>query len=67
MKIISRILALPFFVAFQITYLSRILLMRIYWFLRFGGEMITYRKEDQKTIYEIYLKLKEQNEASTKA
>jgi predicted membrane protein len=59
MKYILRILAAPFvFVIFFISFTYLAFKFTANW-IRFGGEMIAHHKDDKKTIYDIYEKLKE--------
>jgi len=59
MKYILRILSAPFvFAIFFISFTYLTLKFTSNWIL-YGGEMIAHRKDDKKTIYDIYEKLKE--------
>ena len=58
MQIILRLLSLPFFMI--MIFISRMInvLHLSYLFLRYGGELLTYKKGDRKMIYDIYEQLK---------
>ena len=54
-----RILALPFYALLSFVALFSTWLKLCFAFLRYGGEVIAYRKNTRKTILDIYEKLKE--------
>lgn len=63
-KVIQRILALPFvFGIFMIKNVAMAVVGSIL-FLMYGGELISYTKNDKKTIYDIYCELKKQGQES---
>jgi len=58
MQIILRLLSFPFLL---VVVLISILYKTVKWsylFLRYGGELLTYKKGDRKMIYDIYEQLK---------
>lgn len=54
---ILRIITLPIFFLFHLLWALQFTFVKCYYFLRFGGEFITYY-EHKKTIVEVYEKLK---------
>lgn len=62
MKIIKRIIVLPF--VFGILFVTHIsfIFHRTYLFLRYGGEFANYHKDEVKTIQEIFHLIKQQHE-----
>lgn len=58
-KILKRLLVCPFvFGLLSITHIFFIF-KRTYMFLKYGGEFINYKIDEQKTIHDIYKKQKE--------
>lgn len=60
-KLILRIISYPFILGLiLLTYNAHAIINSIY-FLLYGGEWITYYKQDKITIQDIYLELKKSN------
>lgn len=62
MKYIIRIMTLPFILGMTIIASIAFIFRICKFFMLYGGEWTSYQKDDLKTIHEIYLKLKENNE-----
>ena len=62
MKIFFRIIAIPFFMVLTLIAALRIWFTWNVNFIRFGGEAISYSKNENKCINDIYLKLKNNSE-----
>jgi len=63
-KIVLRFLVSPFILAILTFAYGRNLLIHFFKFILYGGEWITYEKEEPKRMKDIYNLLKEQSEKS---
>lgn len=61
-NLILRILVFPFILGLIMIKYNYHALRHAFCFLLYGGEWITYAKEDKVTMQEIYLELKKKNE-----
>jgi hypothetical protein len=62
MKYVKRIIALPFVIGFTTVHFVSVLLKISRNWILYGGEAVTYEKDDKATIYDIYKELKKQHE-----
>ena len=62
MKIILRIIVSPFVLGIVLVFNIYHSFRNTIFFIKYGGEWITYaKKDDKKTIHDLYLQLKEAN------
>ena len=61
-KTILRFIVLPIILVLVLVTYNYWGLIKVIYFIRYGGEWITYHKDDRKTIQELYELLKEKNE-----
>jgi hypothetical protein len=59
--ILMRIIAMPFVFGLYVVIYAWIPIKGTYLFLRYGGEFLTYMKDDRDSIARIYEQLKKQN------
>lgn len=62
MKYFWRLLALPFMLGFVGLFYIRLWFKDGFYFIKYGGELIKYRKNDTVMIYHIYEQLKKIHE-----
>lgn len=60
-NLILRILSYPFILGLILLKYNAHAIINSIFFLRYGGECITYAKEDKTTMQDIYLELKKSN------
>jgi hypothetical protein len=62
LQFIIRIIASPFVLGLLLIYCNWIALKRVLLFLRYGEECFNYQKNDRKTIWDIYMLIKDKEE-----
>jgi len=61
MKYLFRLIALPFFIAFVLISLFRDTLILAFGFMRYGGELVTFKKNSKETIRELFNLIESKN------
>jgi hypothetical protein len=65
MKYLFRLIALPFFIAFVLISLFRDALILTFSFMRYGGELVAFKKNSRETIRGLFDLVDKNSKAST--